>query len=375
MIRIFFLVRSLGAGGAERQLVELVRALDKSRFAVTLATFYSGGALRRELDGLPGVTVLSLHKRGRWEVFPFIWRLWRAARRVKPHIIYSSMGISNELSLLVGRAVGAKVAWSLRTSNVDFSRYSRLSLWSFRAAARLSRFPDLIVANSYAGKEYYLAHGYSGKRMIVIPNGVDTHTFRPDPEAGMRVRREWGVAAEELLVGLVGRLDPAKGHPIFLRAAALLMKQGCRVRFVCVGDGPQKYSAELSALASKLGLESNLIWAGARSDMPAVYNALDIACSSSDREGMPNAIAEAMSCGVPCVVTDVGDSARLVARPELVVPPGEPDALAAALGRLLTLPPGERSAIGEQARDRVVHKYRVDRMARSTENALLGLLR
>lgn len=374
MIRVFFLVHSLEAGGAERQLIELVRALDKSRFAVTLATFYSGGALRRELDSLQGVRVLSLNKRGRWDVFPFMWRLWRAARHADPHIMYSTMGIANELSLLVGRAVGAKVAWSLRASNVDFSRYNRLSLWSFRVAARLSRFPDLIIANSHAGKEYYIAHGYSGKRMIVIPNGMNTEMFRPDPEARVRVRCEWGIAEEEPLVGLVGRLDPAKGHPTFLRAAALLAGQGCRARFVCVGGGPQQYSSELRVLASKLGLDDKLIWAGARSDMPAVYNALDVACSSSDYEGMPNTIAEAMSCSVPCVVTDVGDSARLVGRPDLVVAPGEPEAMAAALDRLLKLPPIERSAIGEQARDRVMREYSVARLARSTESALLRLM-
>jgi glycosyltransferase involved in cell wall biosynthesis len=89
---------------------------------------------------------------------------------------------------------------------------------------------------------------------------------------------------------------------------------------------------------------------------------------------MPNTIAEAMSCSVPCVVTDVGDSARLVGRPDLVVAPGEPEAMAAALDRLLKLPPIERSAIGEQARDRVMREYSVARLARSTESALLRLM-
>jgi glycosyltransferase involved in cell wall biosynthesis len=375
MIRIFFLVRSLDAGGAERQLIELVRALDKSRFAVTLATFYSGGALRRELDSLQGVRVLSLNKRGRWDVVPFIWRLWREVKRSKPHIMYSTMGIANELSLLVGRAVGAKIAWSLRTSNVDFSRYSRLSLWSFRVASWLSRFPDLIIANSHAGKEYYIAHAYSGKRMVVVPNGVDTAVFHPDPEAGRLVRWEWSIAEEELLVGLVGRLDPAKGYPNFLRAVALLAGQGYSARFVCVGGGPPQYFSELRSLAGELQLDDKLIWAGARLDMPAVYNAFDVVCSSSEREGMPNAIAEAMSCGVPCVVTDVGDSARLVGRPDLVVPPNRPEMLAEALSSLLKLPHVERAAIGKQARDRIVQKYNVARLARSTETALLRLLK
>ncbi|MEP6776436.1 MAG: glycosyltransferase, partial [Chloroflexota bacterium] len=281
MIRLLFLIRSLGAGGAERQLVELVKGMDKSRFAITVATFYSGGAFRSELDNVQSVKVVSLNKQGRWDVFPFIWRLWRVARQTGPDIIFSSMGISNELSLPVGRAVGAKVVWSLRASNIDFSHYSRLSLWSFRLGASLSRFPDLIIANSYSGKEHHVAHGYSGKRMIVITNGIDTGTFHPDREAGMRVRREWGIGEDEPLIGVVGRLDTMKGHPIFLQAAALLEGQGCSARFVCVGGGSQQYATELRSLASGLGLDDRVVWAGSRSDMPAVYNALDVACSNS----------------------------------------------------------------------------------------------
>jgi glycosyltransferase involved in cell wall biosynthesis len=427
MIRLLFLIRSLGVGGAERQLVELVKGLDKSRFDITVATFYSGGAFRDELAHLPGVRVLSLRKRGRWDVFPFIWRFRRVARRFRPHIMYSTMGVSNEVSLLVGRAVGAKVVWNLRASNVDFSHYSRLSRWSFRLGAWLSSFPDLIIANSYAGKQHHIAHGYSGKRMIVINNGIETDTFRPDPQAGMGVRREWGIDEGELLVGLVGRLDPMKDHPTFLRAAALLARQSCSVRFVCVGTGPQQYEADLRSLSSDLGLDGKVLWAGGRSDMPAVYSALDLVCSSSSYgEGLPNAIAEAMSCGVPCVVTDVGDSARLVYgvpsteyrvpstewavgsddrpsfagsgpidhpsqaqdlssvvhRPSsiqysqlrLVVPPEDPQALAAAWAGLLALPASERSGLGMRGRERILREYSVAQLARRTEDALLGVL-
>jgi glycosyltransferase involved in cell wall biosynthesis len=210
--------------------------------------------------------------------------------------------------------------------------------------------------------------------MIVIPNGIDIETFCPDREAGLRVRHEWGVGEHELLIGLVARLDPMKDHPTFLRAATLLARQNCSVRFVCVGGGPQDYEEKLRSLASELALNGKVIWAGARSDMPTVYNALDIACSSSIGEGLPNAIAEAMSCGLPCVVTDVGDSARLVGEARQVVPPSDPEAMAAAWADLLNLSPEERSALGMQARERIVREYSVAQLARRTEDALLGLL-
>ena len=134
------------------------------------------------------------------------------------------------------------------------------------------------------------------------------------------MRLEWGIAECEKLIGQVGRLDPMKDHSTFLKAAALLAHERKDVRFVCVGEGPTGYRDELYSLAKTLGLASRLIWAGSRRDMPAVYNAFDVAVSSSRwGEGLPNVIAEAMACGVPCVVTDVGDSAFVVDKLGVVV--------------------------------------------------------
>src|SRR5262245_53217898 len=109
MIRLFFLIRSLERGGSERQLTELVKGLDKTRFTVIVATFYDGGALRREIEGLEGVKVVSLHKTSRWDLLAFLWRLARLVYAANPHIIHGYNGVANELGLLVGRVVGARV--------------------------------------------------------------------------------------------------------------------------------------------------------------------------------------------------------------------------------------------------------------------------
>lgn len=375
MIRLFILIRSLEVGGAERQLVELVKALDKTRFAITLATFYNGGGLRSELQSLEGVNLISLHKKGRWDIVPFGMRLMRVVRRGRPHIVMGSMGIANELSLLAGRLARSKVVWGLRASNVDFSHYSRISRWSFRVGAFLSGFADLIIVNSHKGMSHHIAHGYSGKHMVVIPNGTNTRTFRPDARAGAELRAEWNVAQDDVLIGVAGRLDPMKDHNTFLQAAALLAGRHSEVRFVCVGDGPDEYKAQLTRLASTLGLENRLVWAGRRSDMATAYNAMDIACSSSSGEGMPNVIAEAMACCVPCVVTDVGDSARLVGDRTWVVPPKDPTALCMRLEKLATMSKDERTSLGDAARQRVIREYSVEQLARRTEAALLRIVR
>lgn len=371
MIRLFFLIRSLDMGGAERQLIELVRGLDKNCFEVTVATFYDGGVLRPEIERIDQVKVFSLRKQGRWDILPFLWRLWRAVREAKPHILHGYMGGANEFCLLTGKVPGAKVVWGLRASNVDFMHYDWLAEWNFRVGAWLSRFPDLIIVNSWAGKQHHIAHGYCGDRMLVIPNGIDTERYRPDREAGRHVRAEWGVAENELLVGLVGRLDPMKDHATFLRAAARVAEERPDVRFVCVGDGPEPYRRELLALGESLGLRERLIWAGARSDMPAVYNAFDIVVSSSYGEGFPNTVGEAMACGVPCVVTGVGDSARIVGETGIVVPARNPEALATGMIRLLTSP--ERCGRGDAASLRIREMFSRERLLESTQAALFSI--
>ena len=374
MIRLLFLIAALNRGGAERQLTLLVKGLDRTRFAVTVVTIYDGGALRGEIEDLDGVEVLSLHKHARWDIMAPFWRLIRILRRTKPEIVHGYMGVANILALVFGKAAGSRVVWGIRASDVDFSLYDRRSAWTDRLAAKLSRFTDLIVVNSRAGKRHHAAQGYDSKRMVVIPNGFDTRHFYPDGHARQSMRNEWGIAENDRLIGLVARLDPIKDYPTFLRAAALLAQERQDVHFVSVGGGSTHYRRELQELANDLGLGDRVIWAGERTDMCAAHNALDIATSSSSSEGFSNTTGEAMACGVPCVVTDVGDSAILVGSTGLVVPPGEPAAMAAAWTHLLDLPAGERAALGRAARQRIIEAYSIEQLVGLTEAALAGLM-
>jgi glycosyltransferase involved in cell wall biosynthesis len=372
MTRILFLIRSLDHGGAEGQLVELLEHLDKTRFDVTVATFYSGGALRARLEGLEGVRVVSLGKKGRWDVVPFLFRLRQAVRRARPDVVHGYMGVANELALVSGRLAGAKVVWGLRASYVDFSAYDWAARAAFRAGAKMSNFADLIIVNSWAGRDHHARAGYSAARMVVIPNGIDTEALQPDAKAGTAVRDGWGVPAGVPLVGLVGRLDPMKDHPTFLRAAAKLVENRAPVYFVCVGGGPASYREGLEALSRELRLGDRLIWAGERTDMCGVYNALDLVVMSSYGEGFPNVVGEAMACGLPCVVTDVGDAARLVGDTGVVVPPHDPEALARGMTAIIERP--DRGGLAAEARRRIETEFSVARLATSTENVLLKLV-
>lgn len=375
MVRLLFLNRQFGHGGAERQLIELLKGIDKSHFSIAVATFYEGGPLYQEIKDIADVQLLPLYKRHRWDILSFLWRLRRAVHAFRPQIIHGYMGVANQISLLMGRLFGAKVVWGMRASNMDLQHYDWLFRLSFRIECFLSRFVDLIVVNSEAGRDYHVSQGFPEERMLVIPNGIDIECFHPNANARAQIRNEWGISEAEVLIGLVGRFDPMKDHRNFLQAAALVSRDRDDVRFVCVGDGPTDYRHELHALANKLGIKDRLVWAGARQDMPTVYNGFDIFTSSSAfGEGFPNVVGEAMSCGVPCVVTDVGDSAKVVGDTGIVVAPESPQELADGWVQMIEQLKRERQALADGVRYRIVCQFRRELLADRTAQALAALV-
>ncbi|HEY8446659.1 MAG TPA: glycosyltransferase [Thermomicrobiales bacterium] len=373
-MRVLFLIRALTFGGAERQLVALARGLHARGHQVRVAVFYAGGPLEADLREA-GVPVTVLDKGGRWDIAKFLLRLASLLARERPDVIHGYLAMPNALAVLLKPVHRARVVWGLRASERDETRYEwthRLDSWLQRG---LAVFPDLIIANSHAGAEHALREGYPEARLIVIPNGIDTDRFAPQPDLGLPVRQAWGIGPDERLIGRVGRIDPQKDYPTFLRAAAKVLAARPATRFVCVGSGDSALEESLRQLAHSLGIAERVIWAGPRGDMPAVYNALDLLVSSSIfGEGTPNVVAEAMACGIPCVVTDVGDSARVVGDPRRVVPAGDADALAQAiLAQLDAIEAGsvDRAAI----RRRIVAEYSLEGLIARTEAALAPLVR
>lgn len=370
-MKILFLIRSLNRGGAERQLVVLAKGLRERGHDVVVAVFYSGGELEKELLNA-GVRIRPLNKRGRWDVFHFLHQLIRVMREERPNLLHGYLEDPNVMAVILKPFFPkVRIVWGVRNSSTDLKGCDWLGRLSFNLSRWLSQFADTIIVNSHVGRECHVKSGYPSARMVTIPNGIDAERFRPDLEAGRRLRGEWNVKDHETLIGLVGRLDVRKDHPVFLGAATLLAKQWKNTRFVCVGGGPADYRIRLQTLANQLGLQERVLWVGVRQDMPAVYNALDIAVSSSCTEGLPNAIGEAMACGVPCVVTDVGDSAWVVGGTGEVVPLKNPVALANAIERML----GRKTYDPARIRKRVVDQLSVTSLVTNTEQVLNALLK
>ena len=210
----------------------------------------------------------------------------------------------------------------------------------------------------------------SPSRTQVIPNGFDPTAFRPDPDSRIAFRAELGLPPDTPLVGMVARVDPQKDHRTFVAAAARLHARLPNVHFVFCGNGSEKAIAELTGWIERDGLRQVCHVLGERNDIPRVAAALDVATlSSAFGEGFPNVLGEAMACEVPCVATDVGDSAYVLGDSGRIVPPRDPDALAGAWGELLTAGDDVRKALGQRGRRRIVDNFSISRVARSYEAA------
>ncbi len=371
--RVVFLIRSLGIGGAERQLIELASGMSEGPWRVKVLTFYGGGQLEPDLIAR-GVRYRPLAKKGRWDIARFWWRLLREVRSERPDVLHSYLGTENLFAASLRPFLPRmKVVWGLRSSGIDLNSYERATAVLGDLECAASRLAHLIISNSQASVDDHARLGFPRERMKVVPNGIDAARFTPDAEARQEVRQEWGVEDSTPLVGLVGRLDPKKDHPTFLRAAARVATERPDVRFVCVGPGPDGYRRELLALCTSIGLGERVIWAGPRLDMPRVYTAFDLLVSSSAwGEGFPNVVAEAMASGVPCVVAGSGDSAMVVGDTGWLCRPQDVEDLARAIRVALDSGPELRDR-GASARQRIVDEFSPARLVERT-TALLDTL-
>jgi glycosyltransferase involved in cell wall biosynthesis len=360
-IRILHLITSLDTGGAEMTLARLVGGMDRQKFESRVVSLIPIGDVGEKIKAM-GIPVETLSMKPGIPSIQSLKTLAKILKTYNPDILQTWLYHADLLGLLVGRLAGVPaIAWNIRSSDMDFSKYRRLSGLVARLCALLSWIPQTIVVNSKIGMEHHINIGYHARSWQIIPNGIDTNTFKPDQTSRRQFRKKFNIPNHTTLVGLVGRLDPMKDHPNFIMAAANIQKHFNPAKFICVGDGPSEYKQSLQKMARKCGID--IIWAGKQEHMPAVYNALDIlVLSSKFGEGFPNAVAEAMACGLPCVATNVGDAAYIIGNTGKIIPAGNPESLASALLSLLELPITQRQSMGLRARHRIESNFSLEKM-------------
>jgi glycosyltransferase involved in cell wall biosynthesis len=254
---------------------------------------------------------------------------------------------------------------------MDLPAYGPVVRAVMRVESFMSRRPALIIANSAAGVRHHQGLGYPVARLRCVENRIDAQRFRFSADGRRALRLDTGVADGDTVVALVGRIDPIKGHHVFLQAVTQVVPRLAGVRFWCVGDGIAGLKAGLLAQAERIGIGREVRWLGDVADMAGVYSAADIVVSASLSEGFPNVVAEAMACGTPVIGTDVGDTARMIGSGGRCIPAGDAEALAAAIVECAGGTRPEREAV----RREFLRRFDPDALLVRHESLLLDIAR
>jgi glycosyltransferase involved in cell wall biosynthesis len=367
MTRVALLTTSLARGGAESQITQCAIALRRRGWETAVVSLLAPTAFAGELAA-EGVPVRSLGMRPGQPDPRGLVRLIAFLRVFRPQILHSHLFHANLAARLVRLFCPVRVVFSTLHSVAESRREAagvRLRDWVYRLTDPLA---DMVTAVSQAVADRHRASGaVRPAKLRVIPNGVDTSLYRPDPARRESARRELGIA-ERFVWLAAGRLLWKKDYASLLRAFA---RQTDSLLLIA-GEGPE--GGRLRQQARELGVDARFL--GTREDLPALLNAADGFVLSSVVEGLPMVLLEAAASGVPAVATDAGGVSECVSDGEtgFVVPRSDGDALADAMSRLAALPAGTRARMARAARARAVERYDAETVVAEWERTYRELL-
>ena len=354
----------------------LIKLLEAIRFEARckVLVLMGRGTLSDEMTAL-GVEVDYIGMaQGAIPTLTNLFRIISIGRKFQPDIIQGWMYHGNVSAWFIKMFLSHRVRllWNVRQSLYDLKNEKRLTRLLIGVSRHLSNAPKTIVYNSQVSSRQHEAAGYPHRSSKVIPNGFDLEKYLPDEAARHFLCNELELDEEIPVVLHVARYHPMKDHRSMLIAAALTLAKLPSVKFIFVGSDVTDKNEHLTSILDEFGLKKGVILLGERSDLSRLMAAADLLVSSSAwGEGFPNVVGEAMSCGTPCVVTDVGDSAHLVGDCGRVVPPCNPEALSAQIQELLS-DRRLRNDLGVRARQRVEGSYSLQQVSRAYLNLYMG---
>lgn len=357
---ILHVITSLNLGGAETMMCQLLEHTDLSRFTPVVVSLRPSGPLAERIKKA-GVELHCLDMGSYLSFASGLGKLKAIMRQVNPALVQTWMYHADFLGTLAARSLSPRppVVWNVQHSSFSPKGTKFLSRMMRVMLARLSKtWPDKIVSCSRTGLELHAGIGYPRPKLVHIVNGADTRRFVPDAVARQELRQKLGISSEARVIGMAGRNDPQKDYPTFFAAIREFQKTDKETIFVACGAGVTKDDPELGAMRRGCVSPHNIFLLGPRQDMPRVYPSFDIATlSSAYGEGLPLTLCEALACGLPGVVTDVGDSADVIGDCGHVVAPGDPAALAAAWHRMISLGDAELALLSGKSRIRAEERF------------------
>lgn len=383
-IRVLKFLTLFGFGGTERQVVNLVRNLDRSRFDPSFACLKRWGhfldAIEQQRIPIAEYRIRNLYKPS---TFRQQLRFVRDMKREQIQIVHSYNFYANVFAVPAARFAGAPVVIaSIRDTGMGVTP-AKMHLHKL-----VCRLADCVLVNAEAIRQWLIEQGYRAEKIAVIRNGIDLSRFA-HPRDASGLRRELGLPARAPLVLVLARLAPQKGIESFLEAAAIVSRRCPDTRFLVVGDvftskrnngvieSDDSYKKTLQQHVARLSLDGRVVFTGFRSDVPELLSQAAVSVlPSHSGEGLPNALLESMAAGVPSIATRVGGSHEVIEEDGvagLLVPPRDPRELAQAMCAVLENPELARR-LGVQAKRRVTTYFSMERMVRETEDLYATLL-
>ena len=384
-IKIVFLLGAFDMGGTERQFLETIRRLDRSRFEIKVLSFRSYGSVRKKLEALHvPLTCLDfqntrgqLHPVSYIRLFHLNWKIVRYLQQEKPHIVQSYLFWPNIHGCIAAKIAGVPVIITGRRATMapEYMKFRDYTRRHYRWLQNVTnRWVTMIVANSHIVKQHCLQREkfVTNEKVRVIYNGIDVSNYTIGNDTGLK-RKELHLPDDVAIVGVVASLHPRKGHRDFLHAAKIVLQTHPRTRFLVVGrdDGMR---SQLEAFVEELGIRSSVVFTGERDDIPELLPLFDVQVSPSYIEGLSNAILEGMASGNAIVATAAGGNSELVIHEQtgLLIPTEAPKKLSEAIIRLLKNP-ALRTQLGTAGRQRVEQLFDMQHMIRQTEDLYLEL--
>lgn len=363
---VLHVITGLAVGGAEMALYRLITGSRGGDYTHAVVTLTPDGAMRKRFHEA-GIELVIFN----FNVSPVsqFFSLISLMRKIRPDIVQTWLYHADLLGGLAASLAGIRsVIWGVHSTNLVGSGASGTTRIARRLCAWVSRVvPHTIVCVAEASKRAHTAVGYDAKRMVVVPNGFELSQLAATGEQRALLRSQCGIGEDEVVIGSLGRFNPAKDPHNFVRAAEVLARRSPHVRFLMVGRGLDDDNAELASWIAHADCRDRFVLLGERADVPACLAAMDIFCLHSRTEAFPLVLGEAMAMGLPCVVTDVGDAPLMLADAGVVVPKEDSASLARELQRLVAMEPETRRRLGQKAKARIQAEFTLEQSRRQLE--------
>jgi len=364
-MKVLHCITGLSGDGAQRMLLRLAIALKHRGCDQRIVNLGSSGPLAEQFES-EGISVESLKMdSGFSAAAASLGRLRRIIEASSPDIVQGWMYHANML-VLAAQTLSRRrspVVWNIRRGLDDYRELQFTTRVLIKASAYHSGQPSAIIYCSPDSRRQHEDVGFKSDHGVMIENGFEIERFKPSMRARQQFRGSLGIHEKQIVIGVVGRFNVAKGHRYLFEAFELVAREERDVTLVCVGRDMLRSNNELCGMIKESPFKSRIELLGEHDRLEDVYPGFDIYCSSSIGEGFPNAIAEAMSCGVPCVVTDTGASRDIVDGVGSVVPTRSSSALAEALINMVRKVVTQRQSLAKQSRQRIVDRFSLDIIA------------